>query len=150
MRRATSVIVLLALNNGSRIRLMSLPADVSVDFPIGQALATAGQENRDRMVGANNAPPELEEAVNKFHRLDVGHGAQDGATKPFAGSEWLPAAWERLQRLGHAHLQRDRRQLPRELNPLSPLPGAFDCTGHVVGFGALWLSLGATSWVMPG
>jgi len=100
-----------------------------VDFPVGQALSAAGQKNPDRMVGTNDPPSDVEELLDKFHRFDVGHGAQDGATESFARSEWLPASGLRLQRLGHAHLQRDSRQLSCELNPLSPLPATLDRRG---------------------
>src|SRR5215472_14718697 len=84
-----------------------------VYFPIGQALAATGQENADGIVGADDTLTELEKTVNEFHRFYVRHRAQNRPTKPLAGRERFSAAGLRLKRLGHAELQRYRRQLPR-------------------------------------
>ena len=97
-----------------------------MDLPVGKALSAASQEDAYRVVGTNDTPPEFEEAFHEFHCLDVGHGAQDRATKAFTRGQRLATARLRLQSLGHTHLQRDRRQPARELDPVGPLPGALD------------------------
>ena len=105
---------------------MGLDRAVRMNFPVSKALSAAGQKDADRMVGADDTPPKLKEPFNELHCFDVRHGAQNRATKPFARGQWLAAARLRLQGLGDAHLQRDSRQLPGELDPPRPLPCPFD------------------------